>query len=74
MEFIWDPADAGQVAMKAAADAQAKRAFRIQFGTGGALTAFAGYISFSGTPGGNAQDVVTTSGTITGRAPTHYSS
>lgn len=74
MEFLWDPSDAGQIAMKAAADAQAKRAFKIQFGTGGAITVFAGYISFSGTPGGNAQDVVTTSGSITGRAPTHYSS
>jgi len=74
MEHLWDPADAGQIAMKAASDAQAKRAFKMQFGSGGAITVFAGYVSFSGQPGGNAQDIVTTGGTITGRAPTHYSS
>lgn len=74
MEHLWDPADAGQVALKAAADAQAKRAFKLTFGSGGAITVFAGYVSFSGQPGGNAQDIVTTGGTITGRAPTHYSS
>lgn len=74
MEHLWDPSDAGQVALKAAADAQAKRAFKLQFGGGGAITVFAGYVSFSGQPGGNAQDIVTTGGTITGRAPTHYSS
>lgn len=74
MEHLWDPADAGQVALKAAADAQAKRAFKLTFGSGGAITVFAGYVSFSGQPGGKAQDIVTTGGTITGRAPTHYSS
>lgn len=32
---------AGQIAMKAASDAQAIRAFKMQFGTGGPIVAFA---------------------------------
>jgi hypothetical protein len=72
---IWDPADAGQVAMKTASDAQAKRAFKFTFGTGGAIMVMAGYVGFDGAPGGSAQALVTTSSTITSNGnPTYYAS
>lgn len=75
MDHIWDVSDAGQVAMKSASDAQAKRAFKFTFGTGGQIMVFAGYVGFDGTPGGNAQEVVKTSGVITSSGkPTYYSS
>lgn len=72
---IWDPADAGQIAMLTASDSQATRAFKFTFGTGGAIMVFSGYVGFTGAPGGSAQDKVTTPATITafGR-PTYYSS
>lgn len=72
---LWDIADAGQAAMKAASDAQAQRAFRFTFGTGGPIMLFNGYVGFTGSPAGNAQDKVTTQAVITafGR-PTYYAS
>jgi hypothetical protein len=72
---LWDPADAGQTAMKAASDAAATRAFRFTFGTGGPIVTFTGYVGFTGAPGGTAQDKVTSQAVITqfGR-PTNYSS
>lgn len=75
MDHNWDAADAGQVAMKAASDAQAQRAFRFTFGTGGPIMAFAGYVGFSGAPTGTAQDKVISPAVITafGR-PSYYAS
>jgi len=72
---LWDIADAGQLAMKAASDAQAQKAFKFTFGTGGVIMTFTGYVGFTGAPGGNAQDKVTASASITqfGTA-TYYSS
>ena len=71
---LWDPTDAGQVAMKSAADAQAKRAFKFTFGTGGKIMVFAGYVGFAGAPAGNAQDKITTQAIITADGtPTYYS-
>ena len=75
MEHIWDVSDSGQVAMKAASDAQAKRAFKFTFGTGGQIMVFAGYVGFDGAPGGSAQDIVKTNAAITSQGrPTYYSS
>lgn len=72
---LWDAADAGQIAMKAASDAQAQRAFKFTFGTGGKIMVFTGYVGFSGAPAGNAQDKVTTPATITAYGtPTYYAS
>lgn len=72
---LWDPSDAGQIGMKTASDAQAQRAFKFTFGTGGKIMVFLGYVGFAGAPGGNAQDKVTTTATITAfGTPTYYAS
>jgi hypothetical protein len=72
---LWDVSDAGQIAMKAATDAQAQRAFKFTFGTGGAIMVVTGYVGFTGAPGGNAQDKVTSQAVITAfGAPTYYAS
>lgn len=72
---LWDISDAGQIAMKAASDAQAQRCFKFTFGTGGPIMLFTGYVGFTGAPGGNAQDKVTSSASITAfGTPTYYSS
>lgn len=74
-ENIWDVSDAGLVAMKTASDAQAKRAFKFTFGSGGQIMVFAGYVGANLLPGGNAQDKVTTSTTITMQgSPSYYAS
>ncbi len=71
---LWDPTDAGQAAMKSASDAQAKRAFKFTFGTGGKIMVFAGYVGFAGAPAGSAQDKVTSQAVITCEgSPTYYS-
>lgn len=71
---LWDPTDAGQSAMKAASDAQAVRAFKFTFGTGGKIMVFAGYVGFAGAPAGQAQDKVTTQAVITAYGnPNYYS-
>lgn len=75
MDHIWDVSDAGQVAMKVASDAQAKRAFKFVFGSGGQIMVFAGYVGFDGAPGGSAQELVKTSAVITANGkPTYYAS
>lgn len=75
MDHIWDPADAGQIAMKTASDAQARRAFKFTFGTGGKIMVFAGYVGFDGAPGGSAQGKAVTPSTITSNGrPTYYAS
>jgi len=63
-ESIWDVADAGLIALKAASDAIAQRAFQFTFTTGQILV-FNGYVSAALIPTGSAQDVVKTSITIT---------
>lgn len=72
---LWDPSDAGQVAMKAASDGQSQLAFKFTFGTGGKIMVFSGYVGFAGAPGGTAQDKVTSQAVVTqfGR-PTYYAS
>lgn len=72
---IWDSSDAGQIAMKAASDAQAQRAFKMTFGTGGPIMVFNGYVGFTGAPTGSAQDKIVAPAVITADgAPTHYAS
>lgn len=72
---IWDVSDAGLVAMKVASDAQAKRAFKFTFGTGGQIMVFAGYVGANLLPGGASQALVTTSTVITmNGSPSYYAS
>ena len=72
---IWDPSDAGLLALKAAYDAQTDKCFRFTFGTGGSIAAFNGFCGASLAPGGSAQGLVTTSTTITAfGSPTYYAS
>jgi hypothetical protein len=72
---LWDAADAGQIAMKAASDAQAQRAFKFTFGTGGPIMAFNGYVGFTGAPTGSAQDKVVSPAVVTAfGSPTYYAS
>ena len=72
---LWDVADAGQIAMKEASDAQAIRAFRFTFGSGGKIMVFAGYVGYVGAPTGSAQDKVVSPATITAfGTPTYYAS
>lgn len=62
---IWDVTDVGLLAMKTASDAQAKRAFKFTFGSGGQIMVFAGYVGANLAPGGSAQGLVTTQSVIT---------
>lgn len=72
---IWDASDAGLLAMKSASDVQGKRAFKFQFGPGGKILYFAGYVGCTMLPGGQAQGLVTTSAVITmNGTPTYYAS
>lgn len=70
---IWDVADAGFAALKAASDNKAQRAIRLTFANGQKVV-FLGYVGFTGLPTGAAQDKVVTPFQITmfGR-PTTYS-
>lgn len=75
MDNVWDMTNAGQAAMKLASDSQAKRCFKFQFGTGGKVIYFAGYVGFSGLPGGQAQGLVTSQAVFTiNGSPTYYAS
>jgi hypothetical protein len=72
---LWDMADAGLLAMKAASDSQSQLAFRFTFGTNGPIMLFTGYVGYTGAPGGNAQDKVTSQAVITAfGTPTYYAS
>ena len=72
-ENIWDVADAGLIALKAASQLKALRAIRFTFSNGQKLV-FMGYVGASLLPVGQAQDKVTTSVVITMfGAPTVYS-
>ncbi len=71
----WDVSDSGLLAMKVAAEAQAKRSFKFTFGTGGQIATFNGYCGATLLPGGSAQGLVTTSTVITmNGTPTYYAS
>lgn len=73
MDHIWDASDPCLLAMKSASDIQAKRVFRFQFGAGGKILLFAGYVGCSMLPGGQAQQLVNTSVVITmNGTPTYY--
>lgn len=75
MDHLWDPTDAGQIALKAASDIQAMKCFKFTFGSGGKVMLFAGYVGFSGLPGGSAQDKITTPSVITMYGtPTYFAS
>lgn len=70
---IWDAADAGLLAMKLAGDAQAQRAFKFTFGTGGNIMVFTGYVNANLLPGGT--KLVTTESVITMYgSPSYYAS
>lgn len=72
---LWDVADAGLLAMKAASDAQAQRAFKFQFGTGGNIMVFSGYVGASLLPTGQGQQIVKTPAAITMFGlPSYYAS
>jgi len=51
--------------MKTASDAQAQRAFKFTFGTGGPIMVFNGYVGFTGAPTGSAQDKVVAPAVVT---------
>ena len=71
----WDAADAGQIAMKTASDAQSQAAFKMTFGSGGPIMVFNGYVGYTGAPAGSAQDKVVSPAVITAfGAPTYYAS
>lgn len=73
-ESIWDPSDAGLIALKAASDANTKRAFKFTFSTG-VIAVFNGYVNYSGAPTGGAQDKVVSPGSIkVAKSPTYYAS
>lgn len=72
-EAIWDVSDAGLVALKAASDAKAQKAFQFTFSTGQKML-FLGYVSATLLPVGSSQDLVKTSVSITMfGTPTYYS-
>ena len=72
---IWDAADAGLLAMQTASGIQSRRVFKFQFGAGGKVLLFVGYVGCSMLPGGQAQGLVTTSAVITmNGTPTYYAS
>jgi hypothetical protein len=72
LECIWDPADAGLKALKAASQIKADRGVLITFANG-YKHVFYGKVAASGDPTGNAQELVTTSVSITRRGrPTFY--
>jgi hypothetical protein len=73
-EHLWDVTDAGQAALLAASEAQAKRAFKFTFGTGGTIMVFNGYVGHSALPVASALQVIKTKSTITADgAPNYYS-
>ena len=75
MDLIWDASDTAHAAMKTASDTQSRRVFKFQFGAGGKILLFAGYVGFSGLPGGQAQGLVTCKAVITmNGTPTYYAS
>jgi Phage tail tube protein, TTP len=76
MEHLWDITDPGQIAMKNASDSQSQLAFKIVYGgIGSPIQVFTGYVGFTGSPAGGAQDILKSSATITAfGVPTYYNS
>ncbi len=73
-ENIWDVADTGLIAMKAASDTKEQKAMKFTF-SDGQIMVFNGYVGATLLPGGSAQDLVTTSSVITMYGtPTYYAS
>jgi hypothetical protein len=73
-EHIWDVTNAGQIALHNASVAQAKKCFRFQFGTGGNIMLFNGYVGHSALPNASALQVIRTKSSITAQGvPTYYS-
>ena len=73
-QHLWDITDAGQIAMKTASDAQSELAFRLTYGVGGPIEVFTGYVGYTGSPNGSAQDKITSPATITAFGqPSYYS-
>lgn len=69
---IFDPSDAGVIALKAASDERSQRAVRFTF-SDGTIMAFSGYIGASGIPTGSGQELVTSPATVTMSAtPSYY--
>lgn len=72
---VWDVADAGLIAMRAAYLAQGNRAFRFTFGAGGQIMVFNGAVAANLLPQGEAQGLVTTPARISLQGePTYYAS
>lgn len=70
---FWNPADPALVELKKASDTQAQRGFLIQFGVGGPIVVFIGYVGATLLPSGQAQGVVNTDVAVTMYgAPTYY--
>lgn len=63
MDLQWNPADPGQIALKAIAETFVSRAFRIRYPSGANLMLF-GSVGFSGAPGGGRQGVATATAAI----------
>lgn len=59
LDMQWDPANAGQAAMKAAFESGASKAFKITW-PDGAYAMWYGSVGFSGAPGGEKQGTTTT--------------
>lgn len=72
-EAIWDMSDTGLLALKAASDAKAQKAFKFTFASG-QIMVFLGYVSATLLPVGSNQDLVKTAVDITMfGTPTYYS-
>lgn len=70
---FWNPSDPAQAACKLASDAQDQRAFFMQFGVGGPICVFVGYVGASLLPAGQARQAVTTDIALTMfGSPTYY--
>jgi hypothetical protein len=72
---IWDPTDAGLLALNAASKAGSELAVKFTFGTGGRIMLFTAQIGASLIPTGSAGQVVKTPATLTAQGvPTYYAS
>ena len=73
-ESIWDPADAGLIALKSASDSAAQRAVLFAFANSQKFV-FNGYVGCSLSPTGSAQDLIKTAVVFTALGgPKAYSS
>jgi hypothetical protein len=59
MTMQWDPANAGQAAMRAAFDIRASKAFKVTWPSG-AYACWYGSVGYNGAPGGGNQGITTT--------------